>query len=271
MRPFLKWAGSKKWLVRRGLHIPDRFERYIEPFVGSGAVFFDISPKVAILSDSNSFLMNCYREIKLDWRAVFQHYEALFSRHSADTYYEVRAKLSSKGAEAAGQFLYLNRACFNGIFRVNLEGKFNVPIGSKVSNPFSQRDFIAWSKALEGAELRTGDFEEVIADAGEGDFIFADPPYTVAHNRNGFIEYNEKIFSWDDQVRLASALLKARQRGAKFTITNANHQSVRQLYEPYFAIEDVDRRSAIAGSALKRGLISEIVVRSFDIAPRTML
>lgn len=261
MRPFLKWAGSKKWLVRGGLDIPSGgFDRYIEPFLGSGAVFFDLLPGSSILSDTNRHLVNSYQEMKGNWEEVFGCYKDLFSKHSPDNYYKVRKELGDTGPLAAGQFIYLNRTCFNGIFRVNLAGQFNVPLGSKISDPFDRSDFEAWGAALAQSQIYESDFEQIIDKAGERDFIFVDPPYTVAHNKNGFIEYNEKIFSWDDQIRLANSLMKAQQRGAKFLLTNANHSSVTQLYSPYFQIREVDRRSAIAGDVTKRRPISEIIV-----------
>lgn len=261
MRPFLKWAGSKKWLVRRGLEFPiGEFDRYFEPFVGSGAVFFHLLPQKAVLSDMNSHLMNCYQHLRDDWLSVFETYKELFSNHSKENFYLTRENLVSKGAMGAGQFLYLNRSCFNGIFRVNLAGKFNVPLGSKISDPFEKSDFERWANALEECELYNCDFESIIDRMSDRDFAFVDPPYTVAHNKNGFIEYNEHIFSWDDQLRLASALIRAKKRGVRFILTNANHDSVRQLYEPYFDIEEVDRKSAIAANVAKRRPISEIII-----------
>lgn len=264
MRPFLKWAGSKKWLVRKGVPFPRHgYFRYIEPFLGSGAVFFDQLPRHALLSDTNSYLVNCFTQLRDDWQSVYQRYSELFGRHSKETYYEVRREFSDQGSLGAAQFLYLNRTCFNGIFRVNLSGRFNVPIGSKISNPFSKDDFKAWSMVLTGTEVLHQDFESTINRAGIGDLLFVDPPYTVAHNKNGFIEYNENIFSWQDQVRLAEALKNARNRGASIVLTNADHSSVRELYSDAFSIIEVDRRSAIAGDATKRQLTSELIISSF--------
>lgn len=263
MRPFLKWAGSKKWLVRRGLQIPSKkFDRYFEPFVGSGAVFFDLLPKNAVLADTNSHLINCYRYIRDDWPAVFEFYKELFSAHSRDNFYEVRSSLVDEGSTGAAQFLYLNRTCFNGIFRVNLAGKFNVPLGSKIADPFDESDFEGWALALKSCELAHCDFEPIIERMGERDFAFVDPPYTVAHNKNGFIEYNENIFSWDDQLRLSRVLMRAKQRGANFILTNANHKSVRELYDASFCIQEIERQSAIAANVAKRRPISEIIIRS---------
>lgn len=264
MRPFLKWAGSKKWLVRKGVPFPKRgYFRYVEPFLGSGAVFFDQKPRHALLSDTNSYLVNCFVQLRDNWRDVYRLYSDLFDSHSEETYYQVRRELIDQGTLGAAQFLYLNRTCFNGIFRVNLSGRFNVPIGSKISNPFVEGDFKAWSMALTGTEVLHQDFEDTINRAGVGDFLFVDPPYTVAHNRNGFIEYNEKIFSWQDQVRLADTIKNARYRGAAIVLTNADHSSVRELYSDAFSISEVDRRSAIAGDAAKRQLISELLISSF--------
>lgn len=261
MRPFLKWAGSKKWLVRRGMKIP-HFERYFEPFLGSGAVFFDLLPNNATLADSNDYLVNCYRQIRDQPEDVFAEYDKLFRQHTDMAYYKVRHDLETGSVLGAAQFLYLNRTCFNGVFRVNLAGKFNVPLGSKISDPFSLTDFFKWASALRCASLVVSDFEEVIDKAGRGDFVFADPPYTVAHNKNGFVEYNEKIFSWDDQVRLAECLKRASLRGANFLLTNADHDSVRRLYDGDFSLESLDRRSAIAANVSKRRPISEILIHT---------
>lgn len=264
MRPFLKWAGSKKWLVRKGVPVPKRgYFRYVEPFLGSGAVFFDQQPSHALLSDTNSYLVNCFVQLRDNWHSVYQRYFDLFSSHSEGSYYQVRRDLRDEGALGAAQFLYLNRTCFNGIFRVNLSGRFNVPIGSKISNPFVEDDFKDWSTALTGTEVLHQDFEETINRTGIGDFVFVDPPYTASHNKNGFIEYNEKIFSWQDQIRLADTIKNARNRGAAIVLTNADHSSVRELYSDEFLIAEIDRRSAIAGDTSKRRLISELLISSF--------
>jgi len=159
--------------------------------------------------------------------------------------------------------IYLNRTCFNGIYRVNLEGNFNVPKGTKSSVVFDTDDFKAVAELLATADLRTSDFASVIEEAGQGDFVFADPPYTVNHNNNGFVKYNEKLFSWEDQQRLVVALARARGRGAMIVATNADHNSLRQLYrDAGFVLRSVERFSSISCTADSRKQFKELIIRA---------
>jgi DNA adenine methylase len=165
--------------------------------------------------------------------------------------------------ERAARVIYLNRTCFNGIYRVNQDGKFNVPKGTRDSILFDTDDFAAAAKLLRRAEIRVADFEELVNEAKRTDLVFADPPYTVRHNLNGFIKYNEKLFSWDDQVRLAAALARARDRGAHIVSTNANHQSVRRLYRSHgFRLKRISRFSSISAAAESRRQFEELLILS---------
>lgn len=203
LQPFLKWAGGKRWFTRRHDELlPKKFNRYIEPFLGSGAVFFALCPREAILADSNSNLIATYRAIKENWNLVRRYLVQHQRLHSRTHYYESRGKLLRSPSARAAQFLYLNRACWNGLYRVNLKGEFNVPIGTKETIVFEDDDFEAIARALKPANLLCSDFESTIALAQGDDFIFVDPPYTINHNANGFLKYNEKIFTWRDQERL---------------------------------------------------------------------
>ena len=158
--------------------------------------------------------------------------------------------------------LYLNRVCFNGIYRVNRRGEFNVPVGTKTRVVLPTDDFPAASRLLGKAEIVQGGFSTVIRNAGDGDFVFSDPPYTVRHNNNGFIKYNEILFSWLDQVSLADELIGAKERGARILCTNANHASVRELYEGKgFKLSVVSRYSSISASAAKRGYYEELLIQ----------
>ena len=156
--------------------------------------------------------------------------------------------------------LYLNRTCWNGLYRVNRRGDFNVPKGSKDTVVMAEDDFNAISLALQSAELAVHDFEVAIDLAERDDFVFVDPPYTVAHNNNGFIKYNQALFRWDDQIRLRDALLRAAGRGAKVLVTNAAHSSVTQLYSD-FEVSHVERAGVIAGARVARGRYTEMVAR----------
>lgn len=269
-QPFLKWAGGKRWLVSRGVPKPQEFKRLVEPFVGSGAIFFSLRPRQAVLADVNPELINLYRVVR-DMPAelkelLLQHHSA----HSRDHYYNVRKKELEGDVDRAARMLYLNRTCWNGLYRVNKMGRFNVPIGTKTSVIADNEDFIQHSKALKIADLLCQDFEKTIDICGEGDFLFVDPPYTVKHNMNGFVKYNENIFGWDDQVRLAAALRRAGSRGAAILVTNADHESLRELYHDDFTYTSVSRQSVLAGSAAYRGKTTEALF-SLNLEPIAIL
>lgn len=262
--PFLKWAGGKRWLVEKHSELLDvDHERFIEPFLGSGAVFFSLKPKSAILCDKNERLIEAYTEIRDNWQGVVKHLKIHHRRHSKEYYYELRSRKTVNAATRAAQLIYLNRTCWNGLYRVNLEGRFNVPIGTKQNVILDTDDFSDVSRILENTTLLSGDFEQAISQARKGDFVFIDPPYTVKHNYNGFVKYNESIFSWEDQLRLRDSVTAAVSRGAKVLVTNACHESIRDIYEGVGELLVVDRASVIAGKAVARGRYEEMVIKCY--------
>ena len=258
--PILKWAGGKRWLVAGGrLPKPQNYNRYVEPFLGSAAVFFHLKPKAALLSDLNADLINLYRVVR-DAPGEFE--ERMFvhqAMHSKEYYYEVRSHSCVDKIDAAARFLYLNRTCWNGLYRVNKRGEFNVPIGTKQAVIMETDDFQSVSEALKLTELRNEDFEVIVDETRTGDFLFVDPPYTVQHNFNGFLKYNERIFSWQDQVRLRDSLQRAAQRGVSIVLTNADHVSVRELYGRGFLYKQLARQSVLAGKSDGRGSTTEAI------------
>jgi DNA adenine methylase len=264
MLPFLKWPGGKRWFIANYSHLlPTNFNRYIEPFLGGGSVFFHLQPEDALLSDLNPELIATYVAIREGWPVVNARLATHQFNHGDDYYYAVRESRPRIPSTVAARLIYLNRTCFNGIYRVNLEGQFNVPKGTRDTVVFETDDFEYASSILANAEIVSSDFEPIIDRAEAGDFIFADPPYTVRHNMNGFLKYNEQLFSWDDQIRLADALTRARSRGVKIVLTNANHESVRRLYrERGFAFKAVSRYSSISADPKSRKQFEELVIRS---------
>lgn len=162
----------------------------------------------------------------------------------------------------AARFIYLNRTCWNGLYRVNLRGEFNVPKGTKKCVVLDTDDFRRVSRVLGRASLVVSDFEPIIRRAGKGDLIFADPPYVTSHSNNGFLKYNEKLFSWDDQVRLRDCLIEAKEKGVYVLSTNADTPPIRQLYEDHFSVRSVTRSSVIAAGPGRRGKTSELIVTS---------
>jgi len=265
--PFLKWPGGKRWFVCNHANLlPSEYGIYVEPFLGAGAVYFHLRPTRALLGDVNADLVETYRAIRDDWQALESSLRYRQRRHREDPdayYYWLRAKKPSELVRRASRLIYLNRTCFNGIYRVNREGDFNVPRGSKDKVVIETDDFEAMSKVLAGAELMSGDFEALIDRANSGDFAFCDPPYTVRHNYNGFRKYNEVLFSWADQERLAQALTRAALRGVKVVCTNANHQSVRELYDSaLFERRVVSRYSRISADNTGRSHFEELIIRA---------
>lgn len=265
--PFLKWPGGKRWFVCNHADLlPSEYGTYLEPFLGAGAIYFHLKPMRALLGDVNADLVDTYRAIKVDWRALEASLRYRQRRHREDPdtyYYWLRAKMPSNLVQRASRLIYLNRTCFNGIYRVNRQGEFNVPRGSKDKVVIESDDFDSKSKILAGAELVAGDFEGLVDRANSGDFVFCDPPYTVRHNYNGFRKYNEVLFSWADQERLAQALMRAALRGVKVVCTNANHQSVRELYKSaLFDHRVVSRYSRISADNAGRSYFEELVIRA---------
>jgi DNA adenine methylase len=262
-KPFLKWAGSKKWLVPfLASFTPTKFSRYYEPFLGSGAVFFALNPRSSKLSDSNKNLMATYKAIQTSPMAVIRELEKM--PYDKEFYYITRDKLSSGGrSQRASRFIYLNQSCWNGVYRENLRGQFNVPFGRQ-KNPriFDPENISRVSQALRRAELVACDFAEGVSDADSGDFVFFDPPYITGHQDNGFHYYNAKLFSWSDQEKLANLAKELDGRGCLILITNANHQSLRRLYEN-FNIHQINRKSMIAASTKFRGDVSELVITNY--------
>lgn len=262
LTPFLKWPGGKRWFVTEHADVfPPRFNRYIEPFLGSGSVFFHLRPQRALLGDTNGELIASYRGIRNRWKKTQEVLQQHQRRHGKRYYYTVREQRPDALAEQAARVIYLNRTCFNGIYRVNRQGQFNVPKGTRDSVVFDTDDFAAAARLLRRAEIRVADFEVLVDEAERDDLIFADPPYTVRHNLNGFIKYNEKLFSWDDQVRLGAALARARDRGAHVVSTNANHHSLRELYRSHgFRLREISRFSCISADAGSRRQFGELLI-----------
>jgi DNA adenine methylase len=261
--PLLKWAGGKRWLVNRlELPNPGTFDRYVEPFFGGGALFFHMAPRSAVLADINAELIQTYQAVRDDWQAVESKLAEHADRHCEDYYYEVRSARCQGAIGQAARFLYLNRTCWNGLYRVNRNGQFNVPIGTK-TKVLIENELRSVSAALAGVTLRVADFAATMADVGAGDFVYVDPPYTVKHNVNGFLKYNRTLFSWEDQVRLRDEVTAASSRGAKILVSNAAHESVVSLYADVGEVLTLERASVIAGTNLGRKREQEILVKCY--------
>jgi DNA adenine methylase len=247
-------TARHEWLL------PTKYNSYYEPFLGGAAVLFHLQPRKAVIADLNFDLIDAYKSIKSDWRNVERLISKHQRHHSYDYYYKIRGARFSDRTEEAARFIYLNRACFNGIYRVNLKGEFNVPKGSKEAIVLDDDDFESVSRLLKRCEIVAQDFEKTIAMAGKNDFVFVDPPYTVKHNNNGFIKYNQNLFAWTDQVRLRDCIKEAVSRGAYVLLTNADHSSVRDLYKGLGTMHQLDRASILSASSLHRRASSELAI-----------
>lgn len=254
----LKWPGGKRLLLPHLIPFFGEIEgRYYEPFIGGGAVFAGIGPSNATIADANPELTNCYEQIKENVHAVAK---ALATWPNTEVmYYKIRSICSDDPTIRAARLIYLTTLSFNGIYRQNLAGMFNVPYGHKTHIELPKLEYLTKvSLLLKETQIRTGDFEETVADAGWGDCVYFDPPYTVAHKNNGFVKYNAKIFSWSDQRRLASFAERLSSRGCVVVISNADHPSIIELYKSFRMVR-VQRYSIIAASSSKRRQISECI------------
>lgn len=265
--PFLRWAGGKRWLVPQILDLVggSPVKRYHEPFMGGGSVFFSLAiGEKAFLSDLNDDLMEVYRQVR-DYPAAVAECLSSFRNTSAE-YYAARASSPTQATHRAARFIFLNHTSYNGIFRVNLKGEYNVPFGSRKNvNMPDQISLARASKQLQGAVLLGRDFDLALADVQEGDLVFLDPPYTVAHNNNGFVKYNQHLFSFEDQERLAEAIERVKNLGADFILTNAAHSSIDKLFSPLGQKLTVSRRNSVGGKNAARGSAEEFIFTSLGI------
>ena len=256
LAPLIKWPGGKRWLAAEVARLgAGHAARFIEPFCGGAAAFFFLRPQRALLCDLNADLINAYQVVAEKPESVISALQSL--SNCAATYYKVRASHPKAPLSQAVRFLYLTRLSFNGIYRVNLDGEFNVPYGWKQTLPVVEPEHLRrCAEALSNATLVAQDFRTTFEMAEAQDFIYADPPYTVAHNNNGFVKYNERIFCWEDQIALADAALRAVNRGVQVVVSNAVHRDLQALY-PSFQYRKVERYSSVSALASGRRRVSE--------------
>lgn len=260
----LRWAGSKrKLLPLLTVNVPRKFNRYIEPFAGSACLFFSVisSSNAAILGDFNEELLDFYRIVK-------KRPNALFSRlttfdESKDFYYSLRAVDPSRlsRTHAAARFLYLNRFCFNGVYRTNQSGKFNVPYGTKTGRLPNLAEIEFCSRALKNVDFSPGDFELTLSKATRGDFVYLDPPYASSRNRG---EYGYGAFCDSDFERLNDALVALDRKGASFLLSYKQDESTVNAFARWNSRE-VSVRRHVAGFVDNRGMVTELLVSNQSI------
>ena len=258
--PFIRWAGGKTWLIKYLDTILGEkvFNNYYEPFLGGAAIFFALDiPKNAYLSDMNEELIETYIAIRDNPQETI---DILLSfENTQEQYYKIRAQEPVNKIELAARFIYLNQTSYNGLYRVNRQGKYNVPYGFRNNWTYDIERLLVASKKLKKVKLSCGDFTENKYKIKQGDLVFLDPPYTVSHNNNGFIEYNKNLFSLDDQYRLSKYIDYIKAKGAYYILTNAAHQTVREIFDKGDNLIELDRFSLIGGKDSKREKIKEYV------------
>ena len=272
-KPFVKWAGGKRQIIDElKKYIPDEFNTYYEPFIGGGALLFELAPKKAVINDSNAELMNVYQVLCDDSKfkkmcRVLNNYEA---NHSEDFFYEIRNKDKNKNTfnrlsdyTRAARTIYLNKACFNGLYRVNSKNEFNVPFGKKSKvNTYDGNNLITVSNYLTMNDIKilNKDFEEVLKDAKKGDFVYFDPPYDS--DNNIFTSYTEEGFGKEEQRRLAKVFKELDQKGVYVMLSNHNTTLINELYKDYH-IHVIEAKRNINSNGKKRGKVEEVIITNF--------
>ncbi|MEX0873918.1 MAG: Dam family site-specific DNA-(adenine-N6)-methyltransferase [Actinomycetota bacterium] len=260
-RAFLRWAGSKRALLDQIVEsLPESYGTYYEPFLGSGSLFFLLQPTRARLSDRCEPLIETFCAVRDGADRVWAHLKPLAP--SRELYYRLRSEDSRGRYKRAAVFIYLNKTCWNGLYRVNSDGIFNVPYGLPKSKTIaSPENLKACSDLLAQPQikLRSCDFEAALRSASKGDLVFLDPPYVTLHNNNGFVDYNHTIFSWDDQLRLSRVAKQLARKGVNVIVTNAYHDDVLNLYRG-FSVQQLHRRSTIASESSHRRSTTEALL-----------
>lgn len=272
-KPFVKWAGGKRQIIDKlKKYVPDEFDTYYEPFVGGGALLFELSPKKAVINDYNQELMNVFNCIKDEDKFVkmcneLNHYEA---NHSEKFYFEIRNKDRDKAKfnkivdyKRAARTIYLNKACFNGLYRVNSRNEFNVPFNKKDKiNTYDGQNLgiIHAYFNFNDVKMLNTDFEEAVKDAKKGDFIYFDPPYDS--DKEIFTSYTETGFGKDEQKRLCDVFKELDRRGCYVMLSNHNTELINELYKDYH-INVIEAKRNINANGKKRGKVEEVIITNY--------
>ncbi len=271
--PFLRWAGGKRQLRKILLNfLPEDIGQrtYREPFLGGGSLFFALRPKTAILSDANKHLIRCYEFVRDEPGLVARYLQTHASKDGEAYYYRVREEYnrSEFSAAQAARFIYLNKTCFNGIFRVNAQGKFNVPYGRKESPAIpSDNDLVGIAGMLKNTSLKASSYEKALEDASEGDFIYLDPPYPPLNGTAYFTHYTIDRFSVQDQTKLADCVNDLDRGRCLFMISNADTPLIRRLYKKYELVSLPVIRYLTCKSI--RHKAKELIITNYEVKDET--
>ena len=271
MRPFLKRVGGKtKFLPELKARMPRVYKRFFEPFVGGGALFFDVEPVDAVLGDASVELMKTYQAVAEDPDGVIELLEFHRRAHAGDDYYYEVRSLWNEGAWSAdpcghaAAFIYLNKTCFNGLWRVNKKGEYNVPKGA-YANPtiYDASTLRSAARVLRHADLHAGDYRHTTAEVKRGDFVYFDPPYDPISKTSSFTAYTKDVFGDTQQIHLADWARELRDRGAYVMLSNNDTTFIRGLFEKDFCIDTVLCSRPINSKGAKRGKVAEVIITSY--------
>lgn len=274
MSPVVKWAGGKRQILETlKANLPEKFNNYFEPFIGGGALLFDLAPKNATINDVNQELLAIYTCLKDDelYRLMLEELDKHEKNHSEEYYYQVREWDRDPRFELeplwkrAARAIYLNKSCFNGLYRVNAKGYFNVPSAKK-------EHVVTYSKANmeeiheyfkdDNVTILSGDFVEATRNAHEGDFVYFDPPYDTWEDKESFTAYSKFDFNKDDQRRLADCFKDLTNRGVKCMLSNHNTAYINELYNE-FNIRVIKAKRMINANAAGRGAVEEVIITNY--------
>lgn len=272
-KPFLKWAGGKTQLLRQFAPIfPKNFNRFFEPFLGSGAVFFFLrnqgKAERSFLSERNQELIDCYLGVRDHLDEIVEYLAWYRKLHSKEQYYEVRRldPWALPLPHRAARLIYLNKTCFNGLYRVNNRGEFNVPMGRyKSPGILEEQKLRMASQSLSGVQIKTMDFSQLPKYVRDRDFVYLDPPYDPLSSTSNFTGYTKDSFDEKRQNELANTCRVLTEKGAFIMLSNSSTRLVRDLYSSnMFLVTQVEARRSINSKREKRGLIPELVITNYD-------
>ena len=274
MIPVVKWAGGKRQILEKlKANMPKQFNNYFEPFIGGGALLFDLAPKHATINDVNQELLAIYTCLKDDelYRLMLDELDKHENNHSEEYYYQVREWDRNPRFELeplwkrASRAIYLNKACFNGLYRVNAKGYFNVPSGRKekvVTYSKENMEEIHNYFRTDNVTILSGDFVEATRNAREGDFVYFDPPYDTWEDKESFTAYSKFDFNKDDQRRLAQCFKDLTNRGVKCMLSNHNTAFINELYDG-INIKIIQAKRMINANASGRGAVEEVIITNY--------
>jgi DNA adenine methylase len=273
-RPFLKWVGGKAQLLSQfEKYYPESFNNYFEPFIGGGALFFNLNPTMAHINDINATLIATYKSIKNNSEEIIKILKKLHDKYQksddvarSDFFYDIREKfnsLSSTDLKKSAYLIFLNKTCFNGMYRENSKGGFNTPFG-KYKNPtiLDRENILRISKVLKNTKLTSISFEEAVAEAKKGDFIYFDPPYYPLSETAKFTNYHKDSFTEEDQLKLRDVFVELDKRGCYVMLSNSYTPFVNDIYKKYRR-ETVMANRAINCKASGRGKIKELLILNY--------